>query len=125
MGPPPELFDNSLEGAGYLPYEAHHPLFSGDLISTSGATTPSLKRASGHVAERRWVLVRSSDYVVHGECVPSTKTIGDWWSLPERNEYVSVRGESRLIGSFLDAAYSVVKIEIISSQNSPGRCIAR
>ena len=94
-GPPPELFANSLEGAGYLPCKTR-PVSSlgADQIPILGPTTSSLNRPlATMLSEMAWVLVRTFDYSAHGGCVPPTKTISDWWPILARHEYISVRGD--------------------------------
>ena len=94
-GLPPELFGNSLEGAGYSPCEPSLVyLFGAHLIPILGAATPSLNRPLATLlSEEAWVLVRKFDYSTHGGSVPPTKTFSDWWPILARDEYVSVRGE--------------------------------
>ena len=91
-GPPPELFANSLTGAGYSPCKTRLvSLFGADLIPILGAATPSLNSvARGLLSENARELDRKFDYMALGGCVPGTKIIADWWPLLARDEYTSV-----------------------------------
>ena len=94
-GPPPELFANSLEDAGYAPCELElMSSLSADLIPSLVVATPSLNRPLATLLnEKAWVLVRRFDYSACDGCIPPTKTLSEWWPILARKEYVSVRGD--------------------------------